>query len=217
MNNPIVFAIMNSAQFSKFGSTPFKGNNCRLASDAVLGVSGVTQYSLDWVVPDSDSYNFIFMNPNSAAVDVVFVLWTRTVSTVRTTTQSSASTPITYKPTNNTPITTTVSIIPTQGSTTYSTSDLPISPVTINARSDFGWLLPVLVVAIAGIVTFMFVAYAYPRIRSRTTDPKVTEPRAAKSVSQTADKATSKLFCINCGAELPPKSKFCNSCGATQE
>jgi ribosomal protein L40E len=33
-------------------------------------------------------------------------------------------------------------------------------------------------------------------------------------MTRQAEKGTQ--FCINCGAELPPKSKFCNKCGSAQ-
>jgi len=205
---PIQFAIMNQAQYNTFSSHTYKANACRLAAEAVVYQGSVTNYSLDWVVPDGDTYYFIFFNPNSATTSVTFTMLT----TLRATSQSS--TPTTYKPTNTVP-TTSVTPIPTQTSAS-STPALPIPPVTINPQSNYGWLLPVLVVAIAGIVTFMVVAYAWPRIHSGTTEPKVTAPKPTKSVVQTAEKAAGKQFCLNCGAELPPKSKFCNKCGSIQ-
>jgi ribosomal protein L40E len=231
---PIQFAIMNQAQYITFRGHSYKSNNCRLAAEAVLYQDSVTNYPLDWVVPDNDTYYFIFFNPNNVDVQSTFALWT-TIGTTRTTAQSSASiyatstAPIPTQASTSTSITSTSTITQLSTSTTYSmititttpsssapTTALPMPPVTVSPQSDYGWLLPALVLGVAAVVTFMLVAYAYPRIFSGTTEPKVTEPRPTTSVAQTAEKATGKQFCLNCGAELPAKSKFCNKCGSAQ-
>jgi ribosomal protein L40E len=95
----------------------------------------------------------------------------------------------------------------TQTLTTYSIEQLPF------LQANATWLIPVLVLAVAAIVTFILVAYALHRRRSETTEPKVTE---IKPVVQSAEKATERLFCSNCGAEIPPKSRFCDKCGSAQ-
>jgi ribosomal protein L40E len=98
----------------------------------------------------------------------------------------------------------------TQTLTTYSIEQVPF------LQANASWLIPVLVLAVAAIVTFILVAYALHRRRSGTTEPKLTELKPVISVAQSAEKATERLFCINCGADLPPKSKFCDKCGSAQ-
>ena len=93
----------------------------------------------------------------------------------------------------------------TQTLTNYSIEQIPF------LQANASWLIPVLMLAVAAIVTFILVAYALHRRRSRTTEPKVIE---LKPVVQSAKKATERLFCSNCGAEIPPKSKFCDKCGS---
>lgn len=178
---PIQFAIMNQAQYNSTNGHVFKSNNCRLAAEAIMYQDSVTHYTVDWVVPDSGTYYFIFFNPNSASTSVTFGLWAREVSTVRTTAQTSAPMPTTYQSTNTMP-TTSLASNPTATST-HSTPSLPMPSITQtltnnqNRQVPFfevntSWLLPLLVVAIAAIVTFILVANALPRLRSGTTKRK---------------------------------------------
>jgi ribosomal protein L40E len=118
--------------------------------------------------------------------------------------QSTTQSRTTATPTN-TIVTTSIASIPTQTSTS---STIP--------HYAFGWLLPVLLLAVAAIVTFTFVYYVLPMIRSRTTKPRVTEPRPVKSVAQRTEKATEDLFCFKCGARLKPHAEFCSKCGSAQ-
>ena len=64
-------------------------------------------------------------------------------------------------------------------------------------------------------VVFANIVLAFLLAR-RANGPELTEPKPTTSVAQKAEEVTGKLFCINCGAELPPQSKFCSSCGTSQ-
>jgi hypothetical protein len=44
--------------------------------------------------------------------------------------------------------------------------------------------------------------------------PQITT--AERVDSKTKESASGKNFCVECGSELPLKSKFCNSCGTKQ-
>jgi ribosomal protein L40E len=69
--------------------------------------------------------------------------------------------------------------------------------------------LCLLVAVVAGNIVLVFVLTR----RARTS--KVAEPKQAIIVAQKEERPNGKLFCTNCGAELPPKSKFCIECGTS--
>ena len=210
----INFYIMTDSDYAHFnlcGAPP---------SSTYITVPMAQSYSISWVAPRTETEYFVFENyatgsQSSNDVTLIFTLY-------KTGTLQSYSTMYT---TVSIPSVATNTV--TLSSLYYSIPALPIPPITQaptnnqNKQVPFfevntSWLLPLLVVAVAAIVTFILVANALPRIRSGTSEPKVTEPKPAISVSQSAEKTAGKLFCINCGAELPPKSQFCNKCGSAQ-
>jgi ribosomal protein L40E len=202
----VSFLLQNSAQSLNYCS----------GMNYILGNGVKDKWSFDTVLPANDNYSFMFLNKNAGAVTIHFQALTSVVTpTMMILHNSITVTSVGFITTAQT------SGVTPFGTTTYASSSAPTTalsmpPVTISAHSDYGWLLPVLVVAIAAFVTFMFVTYAWPVIRSGRTEPKVTASRQTKSVAQKADKATEDLFCFNCGAKLRPHSKFCSKCGTDQ-
>jgi ribosomal protein L40E len=61
-------------------------------------------------------------------------------------------------------------------------------------------------IALAVAVPVVVVGAAILHLRKRAKIPAAAKERPSRGVQ----------FCINCGAELPPNSKFCNKCGSTQ-
>jgi hypothetical protein len=70
----------------------------------------------------------------------------------------------------------------------------------------------------AGIAVGLAVGIALMALRRRSTRLNAPETTQAWETKRDAaeEEHTDKLFCINCGAELRAKYKFCNKCGSPQ-
>ena len=198
----IDFWIMNSAQYADWSKNKplYVSEHCKFRHSAMLYAGGIAQYSLSWVVPDSDTYYFVFLNPNSYSVYVGFSLSTRIVSTV--TGAFTSYQPYTT-PTSQGTTTTTYT-------ETYATSTTPEAPTTgpLPTRSI---MLGVIGTCIVALVTLLFFYFRQAKARRKALE----KPRVARE-ARVSKKEPRDQFCIECGATLPPKSKFCNKCGSAQ-
>ena len=184
----IDFWIMNSAQYADWSQkgVMYVHEHCKVRHSAMLYAGDIAQYSLDWVVPDSDTYYFVFLNPNSYSVYVGFSLSTRIVSTV-----TSAFT--SYQP-----YTTPTSQYPTQTKTTtyaetYTTSTTPEAPTT----GSFLTRSIALVIIGMGLVAIPVLLFLYFReLKPRRTT--VEKPRVRPEV-RLSKKESRGQFCIECG------------------
>jgi len=86
---------------------------------------------------------------------------------------------------------------------------MPQPPQTTTVSQTNNTQLALALAIIAAVV--LGVLFLYTRRRGQ---PKVT--KAEKVDSKTKKAASGKNFCIECGKELPIKSKFCNNCGTKQ-
>ena len=69
--------------------------------------------------------------------------------------------------------------------------------------------------AILGSVLLVAVAVTLVVLRRRKAKPSIPKTTEAKKDVR-EEKLAEKVYCINCGAELPTRSKFCNKCGSSQ-
>ena len=87
--------------------------------------------------------------------------------------------------------------VPTVTSTYYTTAQTSPPPVLPTSYIEYLVVIVVLGVAVGAIMTLG---------RKPTAEERTAKATAKKGVQ----------FCINCGAELPRDSKFCNKCGSAQ-
>jgi ribosomal protein L40E len=186
----INFYVMSKDQYDKMGV------RCVIdISNALVRATNVDSYSLNWVVPSDGEYYFVFYNfavaGERGAVTGSFTLQFPTSQLVTSTLQSTVSNEITF-PTE------------TIASTYSSTIMMPFQWVGNN--------LPYVIVGV--IVIAGVLAGAVIMGTKRTSKPPKSKVKVAK---REAKAKTDVQFCINCGAELPLKSEFCNKCGSAQK
>lgn len=213
----INFWIMNSAQWSQWskGQTVQRSHaGCSsLYGQGVVSQGRINQWSFDWVIPDRDTYYFVFLNTGQGTANISFNLSFRIMSTAT----SEYATPTTsynyYTPTST----------PTSYSSSASQPPPPQGPNWFNFNSLVAYL--VFLVAVGAVAIFMIWNHGRPSRRSRTTlltdyvtskPASKTAPRKAETAPKTEKSQPQKAFCINCGEELPADWKFCRHCGTKQ-
>jgi hypothetical protein len=205
--NSISFGILSSAQYYQYANGPgWRGAVCKFTAQSLFSPgTRLSQYSFNWTVPDSgDTYYFVFFNPNDVDVQVTFELWTISVSTITSTsTRQSSLLQSSARLTSSTQVSLTQGNQPAQLAQPSAFQNLPPAVLLVVAVIIIG------IVIVSALVLSGRRAGKPPAAKDTgVVRPEVTEmPRQAEEGTQ---------FCINCGAKLPPKSKFCNRCGTAQ-
>lgn len=107
--------------------------------------------------------------------------------------------------------TTTTQVSTTPVPVTSATSSLHMpQPPQPRATQSTNYTTPLLALAVIAAVV-IGAAFLHTK---RKGQPKFTE--AERIEPKTEKPTSSKSFCIECGNELPSKSKFCNNCGTRQ-
>jgi ribosomal protein L40E len=191
-NSVMDFYVMSSAQYQAF-----RRSHCGDTVPAYVSAQSVaSSYSLDWTVPVDDMYYFVFYNyapSGQGAGQVVgtFALQEPMIQVATFTLKSTSSG------------SNVLAITKTMSSVFSSTIVQPSMP-------SMELLLGIIVIlaALAGIVVVAFQRRG--KSRSQLTAEVTRKPEA------TIKPGKDTKFCINCGAELPSTSKFCNKCGSAQ-
>jgi hypothetical protein len=183
---PIDFFVMSKDQYNDFSH-----GTCDQEYSAYVKSSAVTSYSLNWVVPSDGDYYFVFFNnpagsQGTSKATGSFSLQLTYSQLVTSTIYSKAGTTI-------------------QSVTTRTMSSLYYSTV----GSSLGGITSPVSLVVIGVVAVILVVIAVVAIRKRQKRPVATETKPSEVSKE-------KRFCINCGAELPTYSKFCNKCGSAQ-
>jgi hypothetical protein len=153
-------------------------------------------YSLDWTSPNSTLYHFVFENGSFDNAIVTCDFWTQSTYTLFTTAPAATISQITTQA-YTTPVI----------SNTIATSNSPPSSLQFPQPPQ-----PIISSVALVFAAITAVALAALILHSRRKEqPKV---RRAEKVESTPKKSGN--FCIDCGSELPLKSKFCNNCGTKQ-
>jgi ribosomal protein L40E len=149
-------------------------------------------YSINWVVPENGTLYFVFENYASGSI----LSEGRTVSFELYTVGPQSSTSVLYSTTSaQLVLGTTVTLSSVHYSTVQTFPEGITSPTSL--------IIIGLVVGILIVIAVLTIA----KRRKRTVAAKTEKP---------SKDGKEKRFCINCGAELQPGSKFCNKCGSTQ-
>jgi hypothetical protein len=166
----------------------FSHGSCDQDYSAYVKVSGVKSYSLNWVVPADGDYYFVFFN--NPAGSLATSKATGSFSLQFAYGQLATSTIYSQEGTTIQSVTTR-----TMSSIYYSTVQNPLEGIT----SPFSLIIIGVIVGVIGVAAAVAITK-----RSKTRE------------TRRPSKPSSKTFCMNCGAELPPNSKFCNKCGSAQ-
>ena len=162
-------------------------NKCAVAVDTLVAREGILSFQNNVAIPYNSTFEFLFLNFNKAE--------SATVEFDVGYAGQSASTTIA-----STILAFTSQTFTSQTILTYSTtSTQSASASSLSSFASFvPYLVGIFVIAIIGIVALLYF-------------------RGGIRKAKKAEKLTSgKNFCIECGNELTPKSKFCNNCGTKQ-
>jgi hypothetical protein len=188
-SNTIDFYVMSRGQLVAFNHSP-----CDQAQDATAYVKAldIKSYVLDWVVPSDGEYDFVFSSYSASMpkpkITGAFSVQYILSQLVASTVYSKASTTIQSATTR------------TISSVYYSTVQSPLDSIT----SPVSLLI---IGVIVGIIVVVALVVVPKREKTRARAERTGGPSRTEK---------EKSFCINCGAELPLKSKFCNKCGSPQ-
>jgi hypothetical protein len=182
--------VLNFYVMSKSNYAEYK--YCARPGPTFLKATMARSYSLNWVVPENGTLYFVFENYATGSM----LSEARTVSFEMYALGPQSSTSVQYSTASA--VSVLVSTV-TLSSVYYSTVQSPTEGIT----SSTTLLVIGLVVGILIVIAILIVA----KRQKRTVGPKTEKP---------TNVGKEKRFCTNCGAELPPGSKFCNKCGSTQ-
>lgn len=209
---PIYFYVLSSSELNGYLAAESGGRGPAGICDKLKPpsahltyyVSSAYSYRMRWTVPDSNDYYFVFANPGTTDAFVTFNCWSEQVTTLTLTS---------YRPTYSSYFTSTTP--PAIGS-----NQLLSQGQNWFAFNNYVAYLVFLVAAGAGAVLFLI----WNRGRSSSTEPKskvvtkkqATIPKEDASPTKSEVSTSGKVFCINCGKELPTDWKFCRHCGTKQ-
>jgi hypothetical protein len=183
----INFYIMSDSDLAQF-------KYCGGKHPSYLAVQMTKSYSLDWRAPKDETLHFVFENYAQGSDLASNRIVTFALHKFGALPYASTFYTTVYIPSTHATTVTTSSLY-------YSTQPSPLSGITAGGNS---WATAIIIVVVlAAIVLAFLVRRRRKPVEPRPSTPKVEEP-------------TQKLFCINCGAELRPKSKFCDKCGTAQ-
>jgi hypothetical protein len=183
------FYVMSSAQFQGFHGP------CNKQYPALVTANNVvSSYSLDWVVPADGTYYFVFFN---------YASWGQGTNQVVGSFSLEFLVPVSYPYSRYTTMTHLITFAITETAGSMYSSTVQTSPWSSLPMTYIEYLV---VIVVLGAIAVGAILLSGKRAR---------KPAAAKARGKVKAKKEVQ-FCINCGAELPRDSKFCNRCGSAQ-
>jgi hypothetical protein len=185
-----VIVVSNTVDFyimSKAQLLTFNHSPCDQEGTGYVKAIDIKSYVVDWVVPTDGEYNFIFSS-YSPSMSKPQITGFFAVQYLHS--QLVASTVY-----SQTGVTTVSANTRTLSSVYYSTVQNPLEGITSPSSL-------MIIGAVVGILVVVALVAISKRRKGTSTKPVETKGQ--------------KHFCINCGAELPANSKFCNKCGSAQ-
>jgi hypothetical protein len=185
-NYVLDFYILSESDYAKW-------KYCGDPGSAYVKVEMARSYSVNFVLPQDGTVYFVFENyaagsDTASSRAVSFSLYRIGAQSITSTLYSTWSSQIAFGITNT--------VISLQ----YST----IQPALGGASS----FLVILIVAVLAVIIVAAIVMASRRRAGRRMS---VEPKRSQAVT-----GIEKQFCVNCGAELTPNSKFCTKCGTHQ-
>jgi ribosomal protein L40E len=182
------FYILSESNYAKW-------KYCGDPGSTYVTVEMARSYSVNFVLPETGTVYFAFENyaagsDTSSSRTVTFSLYGMDAQSVTSTLYSTWSSPIVLGTTK------------TVMSLQYSTIQPSIQPL------GGGSYLVIFVVAVVLALVVAAIVMASRRRAGRGASARPKTSQAATRVE--------KQFCVNCGAELAPNSKFCIKCGSAQ-
>ena len=187
IGGPVDFWMLTQAQWGKWDSTATKSCDLLLKVPAVVGRFGSVSHDFTTNIPSSGTYYFAFMNRNSASVYI------------------DLKVNLSYQE------------VVLRENTYYSTESSPYVTNKIIASSHpagLGLIFYSGIVLIVAAGTILAV-----NRRKGATQPQVPPAISVVppvQVATPAPTAPTAVYCIDCGASIPPHAAFCNKCGTKQ-
>jgi hypothetical protein len=169
-----------------------KWKYCGEPGSTYVRVEMANSYTVNFVLPETGRVYFVFENyaagsDTASSRTVTFLLYRMDAQSVTSTLYSTWSSQMVLGITN------------TMTSLQYST----IQPALGGASSY-------LIILVAAVLAVVIVAAVLMISRGRAARRASAEPRSQAVIGPV------KQFCVNCGADLTPNSKFCTKCGTSQ-
>lgn len=204
----IYLGIMSSSKYSTFFTATVNGCGALIGTYSEYYRYGFNKFQ--WTAPSQDNYEIVLVNGQSHDV-------TGTISIQLITTANSQSSSFTYTtPTYSSPSSQTFYTTPYY-TTPYQTTAQPTYTMPLTSPQVSPLNLYLVAGIIAGLAIAAVVSFIFLRFRGRSgavgQQTKLSQFAKPKPASL---RTSGQQFCVECGSELPSKSKFCNNCGTKQ-
>jgi hypothetical protein len=199
-DNPINFFVMDNASFQAW----LKGSTCDV-NNYYVGRLDTSSYDYVWTSPAWADYDAVFINTSHQKAATIQFYMTGRSQTCCVATSTFTSGVIQVQPFTMT----------STGSTTYEEQV---------STFEYGWLLVLAVVVIAGLAIGAVIYWQrkgrmrkskQTKLDSMLTSKPTSTPPAQTRKAETQTSA-STMFCSQCGARITRDSKFCKECGSDQ-
>ena len=215
-SSPVDFYLVSEENFNEWAS--LSTAMCTGPITALPGIRSSTSYSFTANLPQSGEYFLLFINFSKTSTANVFVV------------VNSVGSPVTYTTTSDSLYV--QAILVTEALSQLSSTPSALAS-TATQSSSLG-AYPIFEIAVVGVILIFIVGALLYYVRegrkeltknrkqkgskkkSVATASLITPRERARTATEPRKAIPEKQFCLECGAQVPTGSKFCNKCGAEQ-